>query len=62
MLLPQHVSTPLPNEAEITLLGAGAYGESIVFHSGDNNWIIIDSCVNPDHPNAPLPLEYLREY
>ena len=53
---------PLPsnNIAEITLIGTGGgYGESIVVHLGNSNWIIVDSCVDPITKKI-LPLEYLR--
>ena len=60
MIPEQYANLPSANEAEVTLLGAGAYGESIVCHIGDNNWIVIDSCVNPDDKENPLPLEYLK--
>lgn len=60
MLLPQFQNQPHENQAEVTLIGAGAYGESIVFHAGNNKWVIIDSCVNPDQPDKPLSLEYLK--
>jgi hypothetical protein len=60
MIPEQYVSRPSLEEAEVTLLGAGSYGESIVCHIGDNNWIIIDSCVNPEKKDVPLPLEYLN--
>jgi len=35
---------PAFNIAEVTLLGTGGgYGESIVLHIGDNEWILVDS-------------------
>lgn len=46
--------------AEITVLSSGSYGESILIHLGNNEWIIVDSCVNPRFPNEPLPLKYLE--
>jgi len=61
MLLDHQISQPAPNQAEITLIGAGAYGESIVFHPGDDKWVIIDSSINPEYPKTPLALEYLRD-
>ena len=60
MIPEQFVSVPLNHIAEVTLLGAGAYGESLICHTGNQEWIIIDSCVNPNENNRPLPLEYLR--
>jgi hypothetical protein len=45
---------------EISLLGTGGgYGESIVLHLGNNNWIVVDSCINP-YTKECLPLIYLR--
>ncbi len=47
--------------AEITLIGTGGgYGESIVIHMGLNNWIVVDSCINP-YSKTCLPLKYLEE-
>jgi len=59
MILGHYDSPPTLQEAEVTLMGAGAYGESIVCHVGNNNWIIVDSCVNPNDSKVPLPLDYL---
>ncbi|MBP6721944.1 MAG: MBL fold metallo-hydrolase [Bacteroidia bacterium] len=45
---------------EVTLIGTGGgYGESTVMHIGNNNWIVVDSCVDP-YTKKSLPLEYLR--
>ena len=50
---------PGQNCGEITLIGtAGGYGESIVVHLGDNNWIVVDSCKDPN-TGISLPLHYL---
>ena len=47
--------------AEINLIGTGGgYGESIVAHIGNNEWIIIDSCEDPNSKTC-LPLELLRK-
>lgn len=55
------IDIPQKYQAEITLIGTGGgYGESIVVHLGNKNWIIIDSCINPV-TKAPLVLEYLKE-
>lgn len=44
---------------ELSLIGTGGgYGESIVIHLGDNNWIVVDSCINPVTKNN-LPLDFL---
>ena len=61
MIPDKYATLPSVNQAEVTLLGAGAYGESIVCHIGDNNWIIIDSCINPDDKDLPLALAYLKD-
>ncbi len=47
------------NFAEVTILGTGGgYGESIVIHVGNNEWVIVDSCVAPKSKEN-LPLKYL---
>ncbi len=52
---------PNNNIGEIALLGTGGgYGESCVIHLGNQNWIVIDSCINPNTKEC-LPLIYLRE-
>lgn len=52
---------PTEDSIEITLLGTGGgYGESIVLHLGNSEWIIVDSCVNPN-TNTPLSIDYLRK-
>lgn len=52
---------PQNNIAEVTLIGTGGgYGESVVVHLGNQNWIVIDSCINPT-TNSCLPLEYLKK-
>ena len=48
---------PSKDEVEVTLLGPG-YGESIVVHFGQGEWIIVDSCIND--AREPQALEYLR--
>lgn len=50
---------PARDEIEVSLFGPG-YGESIVIHIGDNNWIIIDSCIDYIS-KKPLALEYLNK-
>jgi hypothetical protein len=49
---------PLSNEIELTLLGPG-YGESIIVHIGNNQWIVIDSCIDIDKDSC-APLDYLK--
>lgn len=46
---------------EVTLLGTGGgYGESIIIHMGNDEWAIIDSCINPLSQEI-LPLNYLND-
>lgn len=54
------VSYTLPDscELEISLFGPGT-GESIVVHLGENQWMIIDSCLNRS-TNKAAPIEYLN--
>ncbi len=48
------------NIAEITLIGTGGgYGESIVVHVGNNEWIVVDSCQDPFTKDS-LPLLFLK--
>lgn len=54
--------TELPNNNifEVSLIGTGGgYGESVVIHLGNQNWAIVDSCINPE-TKISLPLEYLK--
>ena len=48
---------PRPDEFELTLFGPG-YGESIVLHVGEGNWVVVDSCI--DSAEAPAALGYLK--
>lgn len=57
--MPIHQTTP-PNteELEVSVFGPG-FGESVVIHTGYNEWLVIDSCLeSPVGP--PRPLEYLE--
>lgn len=48
---------PRNDEFELTLFGPG-YGESLVLHIGDGNWVIVDSHLTPDDvPRATYYLE-----
>ena len=50
----------LPQIAEINLLGTGGgYGESLVIHVGNDEWIVIDSCQYPISKES-LPLKFLK--
>ena len=48
------------NIAEVILIGTGGYGESILIHLGNNEWVIVDSCIDPQ-TKIPLSIEYLRK-
>jgi beta-lactamase superfamily II metal-dependent hydrolase len=51
---------PGENIGEISLIGTGGgYGESCVIHVGHGNWIVIDSCIDPNTGTC-LPLQYLN--
>jgi len=45
-------------EVEISLFGPG-FGECVVIHTGQNEWIIVDSCLSDD--GKPAALEYLSK-
>lgn len=52
---------PKKEESEITLIGTGGgYGECVIIKGGENNWIVVDSCINPKTKKS-LPIEYLEE-
>ena len=52
---------PLSNIFESTLLGTGGgYGESTVIHLGNDHWIVVDSCIDPETKES-LPLKYLND-
>ena len=46
------------DQIEVNLFGPG-FGECAVIHVGENNWIIIDSCVSGREHN-PAALAYLE--
>ncbi len=50
---------PAPDEVEISIWGPG-YGESILIHALNNEWIVIDSCINPITKRSPV-IEYLEK-
>src|SRR5438876_12006346 len=49
---------PREDEIEVSLFGPG-FGESVVIHVGGNDWVIVDSCKNPDTKRA-VALDYLE--
>ncbi|MGA1826416.1 MAG: MBL fold metallo-hydrolase [bacterium] len=52
-------SIPLDDEIEVSIFGPG-YGESVVVHVGEGEWIIVDSCIDPI-VKKPNPLTYLQQ-
>ena len=50
---------PDDDELEVSVFGPGV-GESIVVHLGDNQWMVVDSCLNPQ-TRVPAALEYLDQ-
>lgn len=45
---------------KVSLIGTGGgYGESVVIQLGGNNWMVIDSCLDPITKES-LPLQYLK--
>ncbi|MEQ1794793.1 MAG: MBL fold metallo-hydrolase [Nitrospira sp.] len=48
---------PADNEIEVSLFGPG-YGESILVHLGNKEWMVVDSCLTKS--KAPAATEYLR--
>jgi hypothetical protein len=51
-------SGPTADEVEISLLGPG-YGECVVIHAGDGDWIIVDCCVDAES-GLPSAIDYLE--
>lgn len=51
-------SPPDASVFEVSVFGPGK-GESIVLHLGNDDWIVVDSCLNPD-TGEPVALEYLE--
>ena len=49
---------PKHNVMEVTVIGPG-YGECILLHIGNGNWVIVDSCLNAE--SHPAALAYLRD-
>jgi len=48
---------PAAGEIELSIFGRG-YGEAICVHLGDGEWMLVDSCINPN-TGAPAALYYL---
>ena len=52
-------NAPLADEIEITIFGPG-FGEAIAVHVGGGNWLLVDSCIDPD-AKLPASLAYLNK-
>jgi hypothetical protein len=52
------IGPPRLDQIEICVFGPN-YGESIVIHLGNGNWVVVDSCTDAD-TNEPVSLAYLR--
>lgn len=52
------LKAPKNDEIEVSIFGPGK-GECVVLHLGNNDWIIVDSCVNRAS-KKPIALEYLE--
>jgi beta-lactamase superfamily II metal-dependent hydrolase len=52
-------AAPAQDELEVSVFGPG-YGEAIAIHLGQNNWILIDSCMDPES-KLPATLNYLQK-
>lgn len=50
-------AAPAADEIEVTLFGPG-FGEAIAIHVGEQNWILVDSCIDPNS-GAPASSTYL---
>lgn len=48
---------PSDSEVEFVVFGPG-FGESIALHVGDQHWVVIDSCIDPN-ADEPAALAYL---
>ena len=52
-------TAPKPDELEVSVFGSGI-GECIVIHLGNEQWMIVDSCLDKN-TREPVALRYLRE-
>lgn len=53
----EYGSPPALDELEISLFGPG-FGEAIAVHLGEQTWMLVDSCIDPD-AREPATLRYL---
>lgn len=49
---------PAKDVVELVIFGPG-YGEAIAVHVGDENWLLVDSCLSPSS-KLPASIEYLN--
>ena len=56
------MNAPDPDQIEVSLIGPG-YGESVVVHLGDGEWVVVDSCVEKDEEGfiQSSAIAYLRK-
>jgi len=52
------LDAPAYDQIEVTLIGPG-FGESALIHLGNNNWVVIDSCID-SNTKKPAALAYLN--
>lgn len=52
------LTPPDSDQIEVTTFGPG-YGECIIVHLGNNNWIVVDSCID-SVSGQPAAVQYLR--
>lgn len=54
------IDHPVAAQFEVTVIGTGGgYGETVLIHLGDREWVVIDSCKDP-RSGTILGLEYLQ--
>lgn len=52
-------TAPAADEFEVTLFGPG-FGEAIAIHIGEHNWMLVDSCIDPNS-SEPASATYLSQ-
>ena len=52
-------TAPKSDEFEVTVFGPG-YGEAIAVHLGEQNWMLVDSCLDPE-TKKPAAESYLSQ-
>lgn len=58
--LNETLDTPEADIAEVTLIGGtDGFGECVLVHIGNGQWMIVDCCINPTTGQC-LPLDYLK--